>query len=505
MIQNQLPILIITIPLFCAFFISLSMGRSKTGVYLLLITAMFGSFLASCMTLLQVVNSNSPIHYHLGGWQPPFGIELVIDHLSGMVLVLISTIALLTAVYSLHPVRKNFSGRVHHYYTLFCLLVSGLLGMTATGDVFNLYVLMEISALASYALLTSGELASSRGLAYFATFKYLIMGTIGASFYLLGIGYLYIKTGTLNMADLSGLLNSDMLLSSVTIKIGFILMIIGVWIKMAFFPLHGWLPNAYTYTSKTSSCLIAPLMTKVSVYIMIRLMFSIFSVQYVFHTLQYRQVVVWMACTAIIFGSISALSQRNLKRMLCYIVVAEIGYMVGGVWLANESGLTGAVYHIFADGMMTLCLFMAVGAVIFKTGRVSIYAMTNIFRKMPVTAVVFLVGGFSIIGIPPTCGFFSKWYLITGAIEGGQWLFVASLLFSSLVNCIIFFRIIEIGYFPTFDNGKKEKNDTKVKIAEAPLTMLVPMAITACSLIVIGLYTNEIISVLIRWTIPAGL
>jgi multicomponent Na+:H+ antiporter subunit D len=422
-----------------------------------------------------------------------------------MVLVLISTIALLTAVYSLHPVRKNFSGRVHHYYTLFCLLVSGLLGMTATGDVFNLYVLMEISALASYALLTSGELASSRGLAYFATFKYLIMGTIGASFYLLGIGYLYIKTGTLNMADLSGLLNSDMLLSSVTIKIGFILMIIGVWIKMAFFPLHGWLPNAYTYTSKTSSCLIAPLMTKVSVYIMIRLMFSIFSVQYVFHTLQYRQVVVWMACTAIIFGSISALSQRNLKRMLCYIVVAEIGYMVGGVWLANESGLTGAVYHIFADGMMTLCLFMAVGAVIFKTGRVSIYAMTNIFRKMPVTAVVFLVGGFSIIGIPPTCGFFSKWYLITGAIEGGQWLFVASLLFSSLVNCIIFFRIIEIGYFPTFDNGKKEKNDTKVKIAEAPLTMLVPMAITACSLIVIGLYTNEIISVLIRWTIPAGL
>ncbi|MEN8211061.1 MAG: monovalent cation/H+ antiporter subunit D family protein [Thermodesulfobacteriota bacterium] len=505
MIQNQLPILIIAIPLFCAFFISLSMGKNKTGVYLLLITAMFGSFIASCMTLLQVINSNSPIHYHLGGWQPPFGIELVIDHLSGMVLVLISTIALLTAIYSFHPVRKDISDRAHHYYALFCLLISGLLGMTATGDAFNLYVLLEISALASYALLASSVLAASRGLAYFATFKYLIMGTIGACFYLLGVGYLYIKTGSLNMADLSGLLNSDILLQSVTIKVGFILMIIGVWIKMAFFPLHGWLPNAYSYASTTTSSLIAPLMTKVSVYIMIRLMFSIFSVEYVFHTLPYHQVVIWMACAAIIFGSVSALSQHNLKRMLCYIIVAEVGYMVGGVWLANESGLTGAVYHIFADGMMTLCLFMAAGAFIFKTDRESIHEMTNIFRRMPVTAVVFLVGGFSIIGIPPTCGFFSKWYLITGAIEGGQWLFVASLLFSSLINCIILFRIIEIGYFPKFDSERSTSNEKAVKTNEVPLTMLVPMVITACSLIVIGLYTNEIISVLIRWTIPAGL
>ncbi len=500
MIQNQLPILILAIPLFCSVFISLSMGRINIGVYLLLVISMFGSFVASCMTLLQVINSNSAIHYHLGDWQPPYGIELVIDHLSGMVLVLISAVAFLTAVYSLHPVKKDIPDRIHHYYTLYCLLVSGLLGMVATGDAFNLYVLLEISALASYALL-----ASNRGRAYFATFKYIILGTVGACFYLLGVGYLYIKTGSLNMAELSDMLNSDLLLQSVTIKVGFVLMITGVWIKMAFFPLHGWLPNAYTYASTTTNCLIAPLMTKVSVYIMIRLMFSIFSVQFVFNTLKYNQTVMWMACAAIVFGSISALSQHNLKRMLCYIIVAEVGYMVGGVWLANENGLTGAVYHIFADGMMTLCLFMAAGAVIFKTGRESIDAMTNIFKKMPVTAIVLLVGEFSIIGIPPTCGFFSKWYLITGAIEANQWLFVVSLLFSSLVNCIIFFRIIEIGYFPKLNSGMNENHNEKIKMNEAPLTMLVPMVITACSLIVIGLYTNEIISVLIRWTIPAGL
>ena len=502
MIQNHLPILTIAIPLFSAFLISISMGRNNKGVYLLLVAAMFGTFITAYMTLLQVIKSNVAIHYQLGGWQPPFGIELVIDHLSGMMLVLISGIAFLTAVYSFHPVKKNIADRIHHYYTLYCLLVSGLLGMAATGDAFNLYVLLEISALASYALL-----ASSRGLAYFSTFKYIIMGTIGAGFYLLGIGYLYIMTGSLNMADLSGLLSHDLMLSSITIKIGFILMIIGIWIKMAFFPLHGWLPNVYTYATTTTSSLIAPLMTKVSVYIMIRLMFSIFSVQFVFHTLQYSQVVIWLACAAIFFGSVNALSQRNLKRMLCYIIVAEVGYMVGGVWLGNESGLTGAVYHILADSMMTLCLFMAAGAFLFQTGRESIDAMTNIFRKMPITAIVFLVGGFSIIGIPPTCGFFSKWYLITGAIQADQWIFVVSLIFSSLINCIIFFRIIEIGYFPKFQKGKKkdDDNDDKVKINEVPLTMLIPMVITAISLIVIGFYTNEIISVLICWTIPKGL
>jgi len=124
---------------------------------------------------------------------------------------------------------------------------------------------------------------------------------------------------------------------------------------------------------------------------------------------------------------------------------------------------------------------------------------------MPVTAVVFLIGGFSIIGIPPTCGFFSKWYLITGAIEAGQWVFIVSLLFSSLVNAVIFFRIIEMGYFPNFKKEKQHGSRAKVELNEAPLTMLIPMVITACSLIVIGLYTNEIISVLVSWTIPAGL
>jgi len=225
MIQDQLPILTLAIPLLGSLLINLLTAKSKTASYLMVVGCMVLSALASIGTLLQVVQTGNPIHYHLGDWKPPFGIELVIDHLSGMVMVLVSCSALLTAIYSLRTVQEEIPDRIHHYYTLYLLLVSGLLGMVATGDAFNLYVLLEISALSSYALLARG-----RGLAYYSTFKYIIMGTIGACFYLLGVGYLYIKTGSLNMADLSVMLKSESLLQSPSIRIGFILIIIGMWI-----------------------------------------------------------------------------------------------------------------------------------------------------------------------------------------------------------------------------------------------------------------------------------
>jgi multicomponent Na+:H+ antiporter subunit D len=498
MTAEQYPILILVIPLLTAFVISLFGQKRDNLSYGLLIAAMAGSFFAAGQTLLMVLKTDTPVHYRLGNWAPPFGIELVIDHLSGMVLCLVSGCALLTAVYSLRTVQQEIPDRIHHYYTLFCLLITGLLGMVATGDAFNLYVLLEISALSSYALLASG-----RGYAYYATFKYIIMGTIGACFYLLGVGYLYIKTGTLNMADLFRLLAGGNLQESISIRIGFMLIIIGIWIKMAFFPMHGWLPNAYSRAGTTTSCLIAPLMTKVSVYIMVRLMFSVFSVEYVFHVVPWHEMVVWLASIAIMVGSISALAQRDLKKMLTYIIIAEVGYMVGGAWLGNQNGLTGTIYHILGDALMTLCLFMAVGAIIFKTGQSSFEAMRGIFSKMPVTSTVFIIGGFSIIGIPPTCGFFSKWYLISGAIEAGQWVFVIALLCSSLINAVIFFRLIELAYFGDFASHDHQKSRTTRE--EAPAVMLIPMVITAASLVLIGLYTGAIVSNIVQWAMPAGL
>lgn len=498
MISTQSPVLITVMPLLAAFVISLlGAGRDRLS-FGLLVAAMAGSCGAAVDTLRQVLRSG-PLHYAVGGWPPPIGIELVVDHLSALVLVLVTGCGLLSGIYSLRPARREMPDRLHHYYTLFCLLITGLTGMVATGDAFNLYVLLEISALSSYAMLASG-----RGHAYYATFKYIIMGTIGACFYLLGVGYLYIKTGTLNMADLFRLLGQPEMQQSVSIRIGFGLIVVGIWIKMAFFPLHGWLPNVYTRAATATGCLIAPLATKVAVYIMVRLLFSVFSVGYVFRAVPWPSAVVWLASVAMVAGSVRALAQTNLRRMLAYIIIAEVGYMVGGVWLGNPDGFIGAVYHILADGLMTLCLFMAVGAIVHRTGKGGIEAMEGIWQRMPVSAAVFFLGGMAVVGIPPTCGFFSKWYLLRGGLAMGQHHYVGALLFSSLVNAFIFYRLLERSWFGGLStHGHGAAHGLSVK--EAPVSMLVPMVLVAAALVITGLSTDAIVGKLIRFTIPAGL
>lgn len=496
----QYPMLVLASPLMAALAISLVGVQRDRLAFALLTASLAGSCAAAAGTLGTVLATGAPVRYRLGGWPPPLGIELVVDHLSGLVLCVVAACALLTAVYSRQLVLRDHPDRVHHYYTLYALLVTGLLGMVATGDAFNLYVLLEITALSSYALLALG-----RGAAYVATFKYIIMGTIGACFYLLGVGYLYIKTGTLNMADLASLLTRPELRQSVSIQIGFSLIMLGMWIKMALFPLHGWMPNAYTRAGTATACLVAPLMTKVSVYVMVRLMFSVFSVEYVFRVIPWHEAVVHIATVAVVAGSVAALAQRDLKRMLAYVVVAEVGYLVGGAWLGNRNGLTGTVYHIAADALMTLTLFMAVGAIAFRSGGSSREAMRGVFRRMPVSSAVLLVGGLSLVGVPPTCGFFSKWYLILGGIEAGQWLFVAALLFSSLAAAVILARLVEIAYFgdgSLHDHGAPGEAPAR---AEAPAAMLVPMVLAAAALVALGLYTGEIVSGIVNRAMPRGL
>jgi len=489
--HSQSPILIIAAPLLAALFVSI-IGLSKKKYCLpVTILAMLLSLYGSLDTLL-IVLKNGVIHYHLGSWLPPFGIEYVVDHLNALVLVIISFVGLIGAIFSTRSVQQELPDKIPQFYTLYLLLVTGLLGITITGDAFNLYVLLEISALTTYALIAVGK-----DRAVLSSFNYLMMGTVGASFYLLGVGHLYIMTGSLNMADLYNIL--PVLYNSQAIFVAFILILVGVWVKMAFFPVHGWLPNAYTYAPSATSCLIAPLMTKVSVYVMIRIMFSVFSGKYAFEILAWQNVIVWCAVVAIVGGSIMALSQTDFKKMLTYLIVAEVGYMVGGVWLANSLGITGAILHILNDAMMTLCLFLVSGIMVYKLKGTAFSDLKGIFRKMPLTMAAFIVGALSMIGVPPTCGFFSKWYLILGAIDAGRWEFMAALIFSSLVNAVLFFRIIEIGYFEPFSEDHGEP------IKEAPLSMLAPLVVVAVGLIVIGIFTKQIVNGVIQFAIPVGI
>ena len=493
---EHLPILLIIIPLFSAIAISTLGLLHRKYCYRIIVPALICALYVSGSLLISVVK-NGAISFRLVGWVPPCGIEYVIDHLNALVLVVISFVSLMAAVYSKESVKRELPDKIPQFYTLYILLVTGLLGMTITGDAFNLYVLLEISSLTAYALIAVGQ-----GRALLSSYNYVIMGTIGASFYLLGVGHLYIMIGSLNMADLFTILPH--LYHHNAILGAFVLILAGVWIKMAFFPLHGWLPNAYTYCPSATSALIAPLMTKVSVYIMIRIMFSVFSPDFVFNAFPAHHIIVWMAVIAILGGSIFALAQRDFKRMLTYLIVAEVGYMVGGIWLANRNGITGSILHILNDALMTLCLFLFVGILVYKSKGHHFKNLEGLYQKMPVTMAAFTIGALSMIGVPPTAGFFSKWYLILGAIDAGQWGFMGAVIFSSLVNAVLFFKVIEIGYFEPFvahhGNGHH-----RVSIDEAPISMLAPLLIVSIGLVVIGIYTGDIVTHIIRFAVPAGI
>ncbi len=484
---EQLPILMLLSPFLFAFTVSLTGLVNSRWCYPLTLVAVTLSLFASAGLLGQVLeHPDHRVHYHLGGWPPPFGIAYVIDPLNAVVLVLVAVVALITAVYSKDHVPRDTPGKEPQFYTLYLLLLTGLLGMTVTGDAFNLYVFLEISSLTSYALIAIGPPRAA-----LSTFNYIIMGTIGASFILLGIGYLYLKTGSLNMADMHRIIGGFGPEGSKTIRIGFILIMIGVWIKMALFPLHRWLPNAYTFAPTSSGCLIAPLMTKVSVYVMIRFMFTVFYPEVIFASPENGDIVLWLAVIGILVGSFYALAKIKLKKMLAYLILAEVGYMVGGAWQGNETGLTGAVFHLLSDGLMTLCLFLVAGIFLHKRQSPNISAMRGAFSRMPFTMAGFTVAALSMIGVPPTCGFFSKWYLISGGIEAGRWSFVVALLISSLVNAILFFKIIEQAFF---DRPFETDNHRETTIDEAPPSMLFPLLITAALILLLGIFSSKVVA-----------
>jgi multicomponent Na+:H+ antiporter subunit D len=358
-------------------------------------------------------------------------------------------------------------------------------------------VLLEITALSGYAMLAMGK-----DRAQLSTLNYLYMGTIGACFYLLGVGYLYIVTGSLNMVDIANILPP--LYESKAVLGAFIICLVGVWVKMAFFPLHAWLPNAYTHGPSAASSLIATLVTKVMIYVMIRLIFTVFTPEFAFNILAVSKPIVWLAVAAIFMGAILALAERNLKKMLTYIIVAEVGYMVGGAWLGNRAGMTGAILHIVNDALMTLCAFLVVSNIAYKLKGYAFDDLKGLVRKMPFTMGALVIAALSIIGVPPTCGFFSKWFLISGAIQAGQYAFMVALLFSSLVNVVLFFRVIEICFYEPFSNDHGHGHHPE-PMAEAPLTMLVPLFIVAAGLILVGLYTGDIVNNIIEFAIPKSI
>lgn len=499
MISEQFPALIVVTPLILSFFIPV-VGWWRKSLCLPIVLTALSICLVSAISMLQIVMKHGTIHYWLGKWQPPWGIEYVIDHLNAFVLVIVSFIGLIVAIYSKKSIEQELpEHKIPQFYALFLLNITGLLGITVTGDVFNLYVLLEIASFSAYGLIAIGEEG-----AFVASFRYVIMGTIGACLYLLGVGYLYIVTGSLNMADLAQLLPN--LYHSKVVLVAFAFFMVGLGIKMALFPLHVWLPDAYTHAPSAVSAALAATMTKVGAYVMIRIMFTVFKPYFSIDLIPATTILGWVAVSAMIFGCILAIAQSDLKRMFCYILIAEVGYIVMGVSVGNRMGLTGAILHILNDAFMMACLFLVAGAIMYKTGTRNIYQFRYLHRKMPFTMAAFTIAALSVIGIPPTCGFFSKWYLILGAIDAQKWAFVGILLLSSLLSIVVFFRVIENAYFEPVTSVYAHNGGSHEEIArdEAPLSMLVPIFITIAGILLLGIFSGKIISTVIQFAVPAG-
>ena len=493
---------IVLFPLIGAVACALLGSFSKRICYPVSVLSMVLSVWASIQTLIQAMDSSDhQISYILGGWSLDFfprgvGIEFRADLLGALITLVVTGVGLIVSMYSKVPVQRQTPGKEPMYYALFLLQIVGLAGITLTGDAFNLYVLIEVAALTGYGLIAMG---SNRAAA--ATFTYVILGTIGASLYLLGVGYLYLKTGTLNMVGIHEAIQANELHSSPTMQVAFILVLLGILIKMAFFPFHAWLPKSYCHAPTTTSCLLAPLVTKVMIYVMIRMVLSVFGVEFSFESTWWGEILPWLVVVAIVCAAIMALAQREIKSMLAYLIVAEVGYMVGGVWIYNYFGLIGAIFHVISDACMTLCLFLGAGIILEKCRTTHFDGLRGLFAKMPLTMIGFFIGGFSIIGLPPTCGFFSKWYLITGGMVSERWEYMVTLMFSTMVMVVLFFRLIERIHLAVDESGKnlgKGHGDLglskeQTRFDEAPLSMLIPLLLAASIVIIVGIYNQEVV------------
>jgi multicomponent Na+:H+ antiporter subunit D len=454
----------------------LILHRSQLAwIFSLLVSGL--TFIISIL-LLQQVMTTGLISYELGGWDAPWGIEYRIDKLNAFLLLIISGISTVVLIAAQSSISTEISkDKQTYFYVLYLLSLTGMLGIVATGDAFNVFVFLEISSLSAYALIAMGN----KRQALWASYQYLIMGTIGATFILIGIGLLYQMTGTLNMQDLSHRLVG--VEQSRTVFVAFAFVMVGVCLKLAMFPLHLWLPNAYAYAPSIVTAFFAATSTKVAVYLLIRFSFSVFGLSFSFATIPLQTIFIALGLIGIFVASISAINQINVKHLFAYSSIAQIGYMIIGFSLSTITGLTATLLHMFNHALMKSAIFLALAAVIYRVGNVELNSLRGLGRQMPLTMSAIVIGGLSLIGVPLTVGFISKWYLLMALIEQGWWPVAVLILIGSMLAVIYVWRIVEVAYF-------KDPLNVDETAKEAPLIFLIPIWILVIANIYFGIDTR---------------
>lgn len=485
-VREQLPVLLVVIPLVAApVTVLLPPGRAP---WLWAVLVSWLTFAVSVALIMQV-DAHGTIEYHLGAWPPPIGIEYRIDLANALVLTLVSGIAAIVFPYARASVASEINiERTPLFYGALLICLTGLLGVTATADAFNVFVFLEISSLSTYALVAMGADKDRRALT--SAFNYLVMGTIGATFFVIGVGLLYMATGTLNMADLHVLIHETG--GDRMVRAGFAFIVVGFGLKLAMFPMHHWLPNAYTFAPSAVTAFLAASSTKVAVYVIIRFLFTVFGVDLEFERLTLKAIFVPLGVAGMVFASLVAIFQADVKRMLAYSSVAQIGYMLLGISTmgvvgASGAGVAAALLHVFNHALMKGALFMALGCVMFRLGSTKCEAFAGLGRRMPWTTAALVVGGLSLIGVPLTVGFVSKLYLLGAVLQVG-WLWAALIIVASSLLAVVYMgRVLE----PALLRPAPTEGPFSAEVKEAPASMLIPLWVLTIANIVFGVWAVE--------------
>ena len=401
-----------------------------------------------------------------------------------------SLLALVCVLYSSPFPTGPLEGRRVPYYTIVLLLVSGLAGVIYAGDLFNIFVFLEIVAISGYSLV-----AVPGGRALVSAFRYLIMGSLGASFYLLGVAYFYAATGTLNIADLAQ--RAPGLLESKAVIGGLIFMFIGLGIKMALMPLHAWLPDAYADAPDTASPILAALLTKVALLVWVRILFWVIGSGEAQQPVGIFTIVWALGGLASVGGAVLALSQTDLKRMFAYGGIAHVGLVLIGVGQGSHTGLTGGLFYLLNDAVMQCALFILAGVLVHQYAARTLDDLDLVNVGSPWVLGAFVVVALSMIGLPPTGGFFGKWYIVLSAVESRNYFALAAIIVTTLLTLAYFVRIWQRLF-------RAARKPPQAPDADTPLSFRAGIAALAAAIMGLGLWSDRIVNVLLDATRGLG-
>jgi len=488
--NHQLPAILFLLPLFAAISMPVVCLKHRHWSQPISVATLAAMVLVSILNLHNVIH-HGEVRYVFSGWTAPLGIEWVADGLASIILVLLSALSLLGVVFTGPTSPKDLGGRIVHYHTLILLLVTSMTGILFAGDLFNLFVFLEVAAISSYALI-----GVAGGRALFAAFRYLIVGTLGASFFLLGVSYLYAVTGTLNMTDMVDRL--PLLLNSKALLGGLLFMFIGLGIKMALVPFHSWLPEAYTYAPDSISPILASLVTKVALLAWVRIIYWVFNASIIINDIPILLLMEVVGALAAVIGAGLALAQRDIKMMFAYGGISHIGIILIGIGQGNQTGFAGGVFYLLNDSVMQAGLFFLAGVAFYQYGVRTIDDIGRVGKQAPWLTGSLIVMAFGMIGLPPTGGFFGKWYIILGALEAGNYVSVAAVLLSTLLTLAYFVKLFE-GIF------RQTSTRLDVQSGEIPLSFKLTLGVTSAAIIILGLFSAPIVQLLLNHALPPSL